>query len=419
MSSPSSPTNRSLETALLRVQHGNITRIVLIYAGIEVYELREILASLFQPALTGKIVALFDPKKDPQTVLPLSLIARYPQCINNDCTYNTIIYFSPLDTSGDDGETDINETVNMVSLPQSKRKRTMNMITSNRNQPDMMDSSSSATNSSPSIKFSTNSTLSSTTTSITSMSPILSSTTNSSSSSLATPNGSMLGIPRSPIHAKNFATFATIAESVGPAKTVGDSSKKSDSPPPYLKFNGSHLHIGSWHIHQKETSMELFAIFDFSKHHICWYFVDVSLTPNSHDTKKGNNTYSIKKHKIQFNFSDVCGLHLYSNDGYNSLDLTVELKERPSLYRKLEKFTDKENMNQTNNTDNNAKWATTGNFTNGQSNVCKRHVVRFVGEEAKKVDTMLRGSEHFKKIVETGLNLFAGMDDLTFAGGKS
>jgi len=32
---------------------------------------------------------------------------------------------------------------------------------------------------------------------------------------------------------------------------------------------------------------------------------------------------------------------------------------------------------------------------------------------------MLRGSEHFKKIVETGLNLFAGMDDLTFAGGKS
>ncbi len=58
-----------------------------------------------------------------------------------------------------------------------------------------------------------------------------------------------------------------------------------------------------------------------------------------------------------------------------SLDLTVELSERPLFFKKQERLSDKENVNQTNmGSDANSKWMATADFTNGQATLYKRHM---------------------------------------------
>jgi len=367
---------------------------VLLYSGIEPQELREIFFLLFQPHITGKIVAIFDPKKEPHIVYPLSLLARCPNLyINSECIYHFIIY-QPADILDDTQlESDVIQNDGTTTY-QQKRKR----IVQQPNSSSTLDTDSSV---SPFTSNLVNSNIL-----ISSTSSTASNITSTTLSTSSPPFGSPIN--QSGIQLKNFTTFGS---------NRGE-TKKSDSP--FMKFTGSHLHIGSWTIHQKENTSDLYVVFDFKQQNICWYIVDVSMPTQDTTTKKETGLVYIKKFKIQFKFSDICGLNVYSTEGMKSLDLTVELAERPLFFKKQERLYDKENVNQSNmGSDSNTKWVTAVDFTNGQATQYKRHIIRFLGEEGKKVSSLLHSNEYFKKILENSkLTIFSNANDITFAEKK-
>ena len=112
----------------------------------------------------------------------------------------------------------------------------------------------------------------------------------------------------------------------------------------------------------RTNKSDLYAVFDFKHNTLSWYYMDISninsnvvTTNNSNNystdaspkrhtstslngSSNNNNNHILKKYKIQFKFNDIIGMSLLPSNVDGTLDLTIELKEKPSFYKKQERI---------------------------------------------------------------------------------
>jgi len=118
--------------------------------------------------------------------------------------------------------------------------------------------------------------------------------------------------------------------------------------------------------------------------------------------------------KIQLRIADVCSMNLFNSTENNkaTLDLTLELRKPPEFFRK--EYSDKENKPW-----DFGSWTICPDFTHSQASTYKRHRVRFLEGDAKKVHSLLNTNEHFKELMQHsesgGFSFFMTKDDLTFS----
>jgi hypothetical protein len=99
--------------------------------------------------------------------------------------------------------------------------------------------------------------------------------------------------------------------------------RKSDDGPAFQQFEASQLYIGTWSV-LKNNKVDLYSLFDTKKWTVTWYFMEGSM---------GVTNITVKKYKIQFKSVDILGMHVHSSSD-SSLDVTLDLCDKPSFYKK-------------------------------------------------------------------------------------
>jgi len=180
-----------------------------------------------------------------------------------------------------------------------------------------------------------------------------------------------------------------------PSGVISHNSKENDT----VLLCANKLHIGSWEI-KSSIKSELFALFDFRRQLLSWLFIDSSSCKT--------------KNKIQIQIEDVCSMNLSNSVENNKVfvDMILELDKPPEFLRR---GADKENESW----DYITGWVPSADFTNTQASTYKRHRVRFVDADAKKVQALVQYNQHFKELMEIsesgGFSLFTTAEALTFS----
>lgn len=98
--------------------------------------------------------------------------------------------------------------------------------------------------------------------------------------------------------------------------------RKSDEGISFQQFEASQLYIGTWSV-AKNNKTDVYALFDTKKWIVTWYFMEGSMAVAQ---------INVKKFKIQFKCSEILGMHIHSSS--DSLDVTLDLNDKPLFFKK-------------------------------------------------------------------------------------